>query len=75
MAARLERFSLGDDLVVSAAVRHDPEVAALLTAHDQPLAAEQLDVELKGFDDEQFQVWRFTSHASSMETTLVKETF
>jgi class 3 adenylate cyclase len=58
MAARLERFSQGDDLVVSDAVRQDPEVAALLADHADPHTAEQLDVELKGFDAEQFRVWR-----------------
>ncbi|HEY7031298.1 MAG TPA: DUF5939 domain-containing protein [Thermomicrobiales bacterium] len=63
MAARLERFSQGDDLVVSDAVRHDPEVAAFLAGHTQPLAVDQLDVELKGFDAEQFRVWRIGSRA------------
>jgi adenylate cyclase len=58
MAARLERFSQGNDLVVSDAVRQDPEVAALLAEQTHPLTVEQLDVELKGFDAEQFRVWR-----------------
>lgn len=61
MAARLERFSLGDDLVISTPIRQDPEVAALLDASDSPLSAVPLEVELKGFDDEQFQVWRITA--------------
>jgi class 3 adenylate cyclase len=61
LAARLERFSLGDDVVVSDTVRHDPEVAALLAGDGHPVAVERLDVELKGFDHEWFCLWRITA--------------
>jgi class 3 adenylate cyclase len=50
-AARLVALSNGEDVVVSAAVRDDPEVRTL------NLVAEPLDAELKGFD-ERFDLWR-----------------
>jgi class 3 adenylate cyclase len=58
MAARLERLSSGEDIILSDAVRHDPEVAALLSAADNQLIAEPFEAQLKGFDDAQFQLWR-----------------
>ena len=50
-AARLVALSTGEDVVVSNAVRADPEVRAL------QLRAEPLDAELKGFE-ERFALWR-----------------
>jgi class 3 adenylate cyclase len=58
MAARLERFSSGKDVVVSDAIRYDPEVAELLAASDNQLVVEQFEARLKGFDEEQFHLWR-----------------
>jgi class 3 adenylate cyclase len=55
-AARLVGLSNGDDLVISAVVRADPEVTALLVR--DRLDGERLDAELKGFDDERFDLWR-----------------
>jgi adenylate cyclase len=52
-AARLVALSNGEDVIVSAAVRNDPEVRAL------DLAAAPIDAELKGFD-ERFELWRLT---------------
>ena len=52
-AARLPPLSAGDDVVLTEAVRADPEVAELLA--DRPLDA--LDAELKGFD-ERFRLYR-----------------
>jgi class 3 adenylate cyclase len=52
-AARLVALSNGEDVIVSAAVRNDPEVRAL------DLAATPIDAELKGFD-ERFELWRLT---------------
>lgn len=53
-AARIVGFSGGDDVVVSETVRSDPEVADLLAGYD----VVHLDAELKGFDDERFELWR-----------------
>lgn len=58
MAARLEGFSTGADVVVSAAVRNDPEVAELLAREETSAAAERFEATLKGFDAERFELWR-----------------
>ncbi|HZP25425.1 MAG TPA: DUF5939 domain-containing protein [Dehalococcoidia bacterium] len=51
IAARLERLSQGDDVVVSSTVRDDPEVAKLLEASYPDLEAAAFEAQLKGFDD------------------------
>jgi class 3 adenylate cyclase len=61
IAARLERLSSGKDVIISDAIRHDPEVAELLSAPDMQLDAEQFEAQLKGFDNEQFYLWRVRS--------------
>ncbi len=58
-AARIEGLSNGDDVIVSGAVRDDPEVATLLVELD----AEPLEAELRGFDDERFTLWRVRARA------------
>ncbi|HEX8560349.1 MAG TPA: DUF5939 domain-containing protein [Pyrinomonadaceae bacterium] len=58
IAARLEPLSTGGDCVVTADVRRDPEVAALLADPAAGLAAEPSEAALKGFDDERFELWR-----------------
>jgi class 3 adenylate cyclase len=55
MSSRLEAFSSGDDVVISAAVYHDPEVLALV--EQGHLKAESFEAQLKGFDDH-FGLWR-----------------
>jgi class 3 adenylate cyclase len=51
-ASRLAGLSNGTDVVVSAAVHSDPDVAALA------LRSERVILTLKGFDDEPFEIWR-----------------
>jgi class 3 adenylate cyclase len=58
LAARLEGLSTGNDVVISAAVYNDPEVRELLNAPEQNLQAAPFVMELKGFDQEQFDLWR-----------------
>jgi class 3 adenylate cyclase len=65
MAARLERFSSGKDVVISDAIRYDPEVAEVLSESDGQLAVERFQAQLKGFDEEQFHLWR-VAHASRL---------
>jgi class 3 adenylate cyclase len=60
MAARLERLSSGEDVVISDKIRHDPEVAVLLSAPDSRLATERFEANLKGFDENRFHLWRVT---------------
>ncbi|HWT00584.1 MAG TPA: DUF5939 domain-containing protein [Pyrinomonadaceae bacterium] len=58
MAARLEGLSSGGDVVISSAVHADPEVAEMLYGPEAELAATPFEVMLKGFDEEQFELWR-----------------
>jgi class 3 adenylate cyclase len=58
MAARLERLSSGEDVIVSDAVRHDPEVEELLLAPENQLITEPFEAQLKGFEDAQLHLWR-----------------
>lgn len=61
VAARLEGQSSGEDVVISAAVRYDPEVADLLDQQDGPAVREVFAGALKGFDEELFDLYRVTS--------------
>lgn len=58
LAARLEGQSTGGDVVISRAVYSDPEVRELLADCPAGLAATHFTIPLKGFDDEQFELWR-----------------
>jgi class 3 adenylate cyclase len=58
MAARLEPLSTGADCVISDDVRRDPEVAELLEDESSGLTASPAEAQLKGFDDECFDLWR-----------------
>lgn len=55
-AARIVDLSSGEDVVISGAVRADPEVAELIAARS--LAPEPVDAALRGFDGERFELWR-----------------
>jgi class 3 adenylate cyclase/ribosome-associated toxin RatA of RatAB toxin-antitoxin module len=58
MAARLESLSTGHDVIISNALYADPEVRELVNSPN--LTADQFDIELKGFDEERFQLWRIS---------------
>ena len=58
IAARLERLSSGEDVIISEAVRYDPEVEELLAAPEKQLIPEPFEAQLKGFDKAQFHLWR-----------------
>src|SRR5436309_14763706 len=58
LAARLEGLSSGTDVVISAAVRHDPDVEALLAQAGDRLSVEPMDATPKGPDDVRFALWR-----------------
>jgi class 3 adenylate cyclase len=58
MAARLERLSSGEDVIISEAVRYDPEVEEFLAAPEKQLIPEPFEAQLKGFDEAQFHLWR-----------------
>jgi class 3 adenylate cyclase len=58
IAARLERYSSGEDLITSEAVRHDPEVEQWLLESVTGVEAVPFEAEIKGFDDRRFPLWR-----------------
>lgn len=57
-ASRLVELSDGTEVVLSAAVRADPEVAALLAEPAAGLTSAADEIALKGFDQERFAIWR-----------------
>jgi class 3 adenylate cyclase len=57
LASRLQALSTGNDLILSEAVRSDPEVAELITGESM----EPIRTALKGFDEESFELWRLAS--------------
>jgi len=65
MAARLEGQSTGDDVVISSAVYSDPQVRDLLGDPNEGFSATRFEMPLKGFDEEQFELWRITKVRSS----------
>lgn len=58
IAARLEGLSSGENVIISSAVRNDPEIDAVLKQYPQSLNAEPFTQNLKGFDNEVFDLWR-----------------
>lgn len=58
MAARLESLSTGNDVVISRPVYEDPEVREMLEGPAAQLAGNRFEIELKGFDQECFELWR-----------------
>jgi len=66
LASRLEKFSSGEDVIVSDVIRRDPEVAALVAAESGELAAERFEAQLKGFDDQEFPLWRVRRTANGL---------
>jgi class 3 adenylate cyclase len=58
LAARLVELSSGEDMILAESVFRDQEVAAALTASH--LQADRFIALLKGFDQEEFQLWRVT---------------
>ncbi|MCU1266682.1 MAG: adenylate/guanylate cyclase [Acidobacteria bacterium] len=58
MAARLEGLSTGNDVIISRPVYEDPQVREMIDSPEGELAAERFEIPLKGFDQEQFELWR-----------------
>lgn len=57
IAARLEGQSSGSDVIISAAVRDDPEVSEWLQ-QQTALLLEPVEATLKGFETQRFALWR-----------------
>jgi class 3 adenylate cyclase len=60
LAARLEGLSTGGDIIISEAVRQDPEVAEMLETKEGNIHSEPFEAMLKGFDEENFRLWRIS---------------
>ncbi|MGH9883878.1 MAG: adenylate/guanylate cyclase domain-containing protein, partial [Pyrinomonadaceae bacterium] len=58
LAARLEGQSNGNDVVISNIVYTDPEISEMLINPRNQLVAEPLEMKLKGFSEERFELWR-----------------
>jgi class 3 adenylate cyclase len=58
IAARLGDLSSGNDVIISDALRTDPEVTEWLAQRTEELAAVRFEARLKGFDAERFALWR-----------------
>lgn len=58
MASRLEGQSSGQDIVVSSSVYSDPEVTKMLADPSSDLTAQRLYATLKGFGEQQFDLWK-----------------
>jgi len=57
IAARLEALSTGEEIVISAVVRNDPEVMAALKAMGDKIVIEPVETKLKGFDEDTFDLY------------------
>jgi class 3 adenylate cyclase len=63
MAARLEGLSTGNDVIISRALYDDPEVREFIAAED--LRATPFEMSLKGFQEEQFELWRISKQLAA----------
>lgn len=58
LAARLEGLAAAGGIVFSAKVHKDPEVEEFLSRNAENLQIESFNTQLKGFDEECFNLWR-----------------
>jgi class 3 adenylate cyclase len=65
LAARLEKFSTGNDVIISAGVRDDPEVADLIASPEFDIAVEAFDAPIRGFEGESVPLWRISPRAAT----------
>ena len=63
IAARLEKFATGEDIIISHTVYADPEVVRFLENSATNLTATSFESELRGFGEECFTLWRVKSSA------------
>jgi len=65
IAARLEKFAMGDDVIVSQTVRDDPEVIRFLKESAPQVTVTSFQSELRGFGEECFTLWRVKSTSTT----------
>jgi class 3 adenylate cyclase len=63
IAARLEKFATGADVILSQTVGSDPEVVRFLAESALAVTATSFQSELRGFGEESFTLWRVTPSA------------
>ncbi|MEO8608595.1 MAG: adenylate/guanylate cyclase domain-containing protein [Chloroflexota bacterium] len=68
LAARLEGFSSGGNVIISDVVRSDPEVMELLDNPDSGLTGEPFQTQLKGFATD-YALWRVSLAGANMTQT------
>jgi class 3 adenylate cyclase len=73
LASRLEKFSSGDDIIVSGVVRQDPEVAELIELPEGGLEAERFQAQLKGFAEQEFPLWRLARDGRGSRRPEIKD--
>ena len=73
IASRLEALSSGADVIISRAVRTDPEVDALLAEECYKGTRESFESPLKGYDTERFELWRIAQHSSGKGSSQPEE--
>ncbi len=61
IASRLEKFAHANEIIISDNLYHDPEVQEFLQNAANSLKIEPFDEMLKGFDNENFHLWRITN--------------
>ena len=71
LAARLEGLSSGGGVVISDSVRHDPEVMRYFDELGDLLRLEPFTSTVKGFDQENFRLWRVTLTQTDTFSQLV----
>ena len=64
MAARLEGLSSADDVIISRALYDDPDVREFIA--NENLDAAAFEITLKGFQEEQFALWRVGRKADNV---------
>jgi class 3 adenylate cyclase len=64
MAARLEGLSTADDVIISPPLYDDPEVREFIETEN--LQASAFEMLLKGFQEEQFKLWRVSRKAGEV---------
>ncbi len=69
MAARLESLSTGSDVIISRELYDDPEVRELLDS--EGFEAVPFQHELKGFAENQVELWRVAPTAKRAATDLL----
>lgn len=64
IAARLEKFAAGDDIIISQPVFADPEVVRFIEDQADHLTVTSFESELRGFGEDSFTLWRVKSRAT-----------